>query len=574
MRKDKTQLQVMLTATAIRTTSGEIEGYLGVAMDISEQLASQAQVEAVTEQLLQAASVANLGIWNWTLADNNLQWNEQMYRLYQQDPKLNETAPLNYHHWLERVHPEDSALAENSLQAALKGEANYDLVFRLSLPDGTLRYIKAQARVSRNKSGAPVAMTGINVDITELYLHEEQLRLARDLAQQANLAKSQFLANMSHEIRTPMNAVLGMLQLLRTTKLNERQQEYSRNAIGAAQSLLGLLNDILDFSKIEAGKLQLDPHEFSVEQLLHEVAIVISSLAAAKPQVELIFDVHREIPEYLIGDKLRLQQILINLTTNALKFTEQGLVKLSMRMLAQSQNTVTLEVRVQDTGIGIALEHQQKIFDGFTQAETSTTRRFGGTGLGLVICQRLLALMYGQLTLTSAPGVGSEFCFALELPLGKSQNNFKTQHYYQHVLLIEHKARSSALIAEHLTAWSAIITKAASAEDAVCLFNAQSVNNVDLVVIDWHASAKDDQTALPALQKLFSNKLPAVVFVVTLQDKESMWKHCSEVGITPAGIIMKPIIPWHWQHLFAKLNNEPAVALPPTIEAAGLDGVH
>ncbi|HMW48908.1 MAG TPA: PAS domain S-box protein, partial [Cellvibrionaceae bacterium] len=253
VRKDKTEIPVMLTVTSIRNAEGVIEGYLGIAMDISEQLAAAAQVAAVTEQLLQAASVANLGIWTWVLSSNELHWNEQMFALYQQDPALQLSGQLNYQHWAERLVPEDLILAQNALQAAINGEAEYDLILRLNLPDGALRYIKAQGRVSRDKHGAPVSITGINIDITELYLHEEELRKARDLAQEASRAKSQFLANISHEIRTPMNAVLGMLQLLQTTVLTERQQEYSHNAIGAARSLLGLLNDVLDFSKIEAG---------------------------------------------------------------------------------------------------------------------------------------------------------------------------------------------------------------------------------------------------------------------------------------------------------------------------------
>jgi len=561
VRKDNTEIPVLLTVTTIRSADGAIEGYLGVAMDISAQLASQAQVAAVTEKLLQAAAVAHLGIWTWVFSSNELQWNEQMFELYQQDPALQLNGQLTYVHWAERLVAEDLAGAEAGLQAAIRGEAEYDLIFRLNLPSGALRYIKAQGRVSRDKHGTPVSITGINLDITDLYLHEEELRLARDSAQEANRAKSQFLANISHEIRTPMNAVLGMLQLLQTTSLSERQQEYSHNAIGAARSLLGLLNDVLDFSKIEAGKLQLDAHEFAVEQLLHDVAIVLTGIQGAKQQVELLFDIGRDVPRYLVADKLRLQQILINLTSNALKFTERGFVKLSINLLAQDTHQVSLEVRVEDTGIGIAPEHQQKIFDGFTQAEASTTRRFGGTGLGLVICQRLLALMHAELKLTSRPGHGSQFWFVMQLPVAAQPNSAATQSnsaippHYRQVLLMDDNAHARALVAEQLAAWADQVLAVDSVAAAVQLIQQQGMDLIDLVVVDWRLAPSDGLSALMALAEASQMPLPKVVFMVRADDKEALHLRCNQEHFAVAGIILKPIIAWHWPQLWADMAN-------------------
>lgn len=555
VRKDSSHVPVSLTATAIRDMNGTIEGYLGIAMDISEQLASQAQLRAITEQLLQAAAVANLGIWTWSLGDNSLHWNDQMFELYQQDPNLGVTGQLAYQHWRERVHPEDIACIERALQKAMDGEEEFNVLARLCMPDGTVRYTKAIAQVLRDASGAPFSMTGVNIDITEHFLQEETLRVARDLAQEANLAKSQFLANMSHEIRTPMNAILGMLQLLQTTGLTGRQIDYSHNAINAAQSLLGLLNDVLDFSKIEAGKLQLDVHEFSLQQLLNDVQIVLTGIQGTKRQVEILFDIGRDIPLNVVADKLRLQQILINLTSNALKFTERGFVKLSIALRARDKNAIKLEVRVEDTGIGIALEHQQKIFEGFTQAEASTTRRFGGTGLGLVICQRLLALMNSTLNLTSTPGFGSQFWFSITLPLGQAHEINQPSVQFEQVLLVEDNAQARALYALDLADWVAHINTAVSGREAVELIQKKSIEAIDLLIIDWAMSEQNGFVTALAIKQLLAEKMPPLVFMVLNEDRETLYEQCKAANIHPAGVILKPIIPWHWGNLFQTLQG-------------------
>ncbi len=255
---------------------------------------------------------------------------------------------------------------------------------------------------------------GFRIDITEL-------KQAVEAAETAARAKGQFLANMSHEIRTPLNAVIGMLQLLKGTALDVRQQDYVDKTEGAARSLLGLLNDILDYSKVEAGKMTLDPQPFQLDQLLRELAVILSANVGGRP-LEVLFDVDPNTPRAMVGDALRLKQVLINLAGNGIKFTEKGDVTLSIQVQARTSDTVRLRFAVRDSGIGIAPEHQARIFDGFPQAEASTTRRFGGTGLGLAISQRLVGLMGGRLELHSVLGQGSTFFFSLELPLAASQS--------------------------------------------------------------------------------------------------------------------------------------------------------
>ena len=251
---------------------------------------------------------------------------------------------------------------------------------------------------------------GFRVDITELVD-------ATEAAQAASTAKSQFLANMSHEIRTPMNAILGMLTLLRKTALSARQADYASKSEGAARALLRLLNDILDFSKIDAGKMTLDPLPFDLEEVFNDLSVILSSSIGNKT-IEVLFDMDGALPTPLVGDGMRLQQVLLNLSSNAVKFTEQGEVVLAVQITEQQDHAVTLRFSVRDTGIGIAPEHQARVFEGFTQAEASTTRRFGGTGLGLGISQRLVSLMGGELQMHSTPGQGSCFFFTITLPIG------------------------------------------------------------------------------------------------------------------------------------------------------------
>ena len=271
----------------------------------------------------------------------------------------------------------------------------------------------------RTPDGELFGYLGVAFDISRQKQSEAELREAMAAAERASAAMGQFLANMSHEIRTPMNAVLGMLQLLQRTPLDERQRDYVNKTERAGRSLLGLLNDILDFSKIEAGKMQVERHPFSPRTLLDDLRVILTANVRHKP-LTLHFTLDPALPPALMGDALRLQQVLINLGGNAIKFTPEGEVRVGLRREparpGDPPDSVRLEFRVSDTGIGIDPDHQQKIFDGFTQAEASTTRRFGGTGLGLSISQRLVQLMGGQLQLHSAPGRGSEFFFSLLLP--------------------------------------------------------------------------------------------------------------------------------------------------------------
>jgi PAS domain S-box-containing protein len=402
------------TVAPFLDNDGRVEKYISIRIDVTAAKEQETSLRIARDQLERAADVAEMGIWTWNPDDDSLLFDSRMRSIYEMAEAVD--GGLCYAYWRSRVHPDDIGFTEAKLQGALAGTDVYDPVFRIFSRSGKVRYIQAACTVERDGAGKALLVMGINRDITAQYETEAVLRAAKSSADAASRAKSEFLANMSHELRTPMNAILGMLTLLGKTGLSSKQADYAAKSEGAARSLLGLLNQILDFSKIEVGKMALDLQPIAIDKLLRELSIILSSNLKSK-HVELLFDIDPQLPRLLYGDGMRLQQVLVNLGGNAVKFTEHGEVRLSIKVLQQSASQVSLQFAVSDTGIGIAPENQALIFNGFSQAEASITRRFGGTGLGVSISQSLLALMGGELKIESTLGQGSRFYFELVLPV-------------------------------------------------------------------------------------------------------------------------------------------------------------
>ena len=362
------------------------------------------------------------------------------------------------------THPDDVAASNPLLWAVLRGESpGYELEKRYLRKDGSVVWVTAWVSLQRDAAGRPAYSISVVQDISERKRLETELRQAKDTAEVANQAKDEFLANVSHEIRTPMNAILGMTELALDTALTEDQRQYLKTIKSAADSLLGLLNDLLDFSKIEAGRLELDVGDFSLRAAVGDTMHTLA-VRAHRKGLELIFHVQPDVPDALVGDAVRLRQVLLNLVGNAVKFTDEGEVVVRVETQgdapppSQGTGEVGLRFTVRDTGIGIPPDQQERIFRAFEQEDASTTRKYGGTGLGLTIASQLVALMGGTITVDSALGQGSTFAFTARFgrqlhPAADARASLPFLLKGLRVLVVDDNPTNRQILQEWLTGW-------------------------------------------------------------------------------------------------------------------------
>ena len=493
---------------------GALVGYVGSVEDVTEERAVQSRIKDLSHRLEMAAAAGGFGVWERDFQTGNLVWDERMFELYWGRPGDGQDLGA---YWRSRLHPDDAASATALLAKAPLGDAQLNITFRVIGPLGEVRVIQALAMREADAQGNALKLIGLNWDITDQTRQQQALQAAKEAAEQANSSKSQFLANMSHEIRTPMNAVLGMSYLLGTTQLDADQRRYLDMVRVSGQNLLGLLNDILDFSKIEAGRLELAPIDFALDDVLSALATSMAVSAGDKP-VELAIGVAPQVPQILHGDALRLQQILVNLTSNAIKFTEQGEVTVAVSVQSQLQDTVELRVEVRDTGIGLTDAQVAQLFTPFSQADASITRRFGGTGLGLSITRQLVEMMGGTIGVESLYGGGSCFWFTVRCPLAHATTDV-THHWAARprtALVVDDNATSRQFLADTLKGWGWQCLAAESAAQAVALLQAQAAGSapVDVVLVDWDLPDRDGLAMARALRAVsVVQHLPVVVMV-------------------------------------------------------------
>ncbi len=346
---------------------------------------------------------------DWNLASGNIEsgrhWKEMLgYAQGELDNTLLQ--------WQRLVYPEDLRNLQRSISVYAQGQDRYfEAECRLKAKDGQWRWFLLRGAIAaRDGEGKPVRMLVLQRNISPMKLAEAELISAKEAAESANKARGAFLANMSHEIRTPMTGIIGMTELALDTDLDAEQRHYLKTVKSSAESLLTIVNDILDFSKIEAGKMVFEALPFSVADTVLE-AIRVLAVDAHKKGLELIADIQPEVPALVVGDPIRLRQVVINLVGNAIKFTEKGEVVVQIGVVQKSEQLIALDIVVRDSGIGVPPDKQRAIFEAFSQADVSTTRCFGGTGLGLAITARLVELMGGRIHLESQPNIGSTFAF-------------------------------------------------------------------------------------------------------------------------------------------------------------------
>jgi len=485
LRWDGSRVPILKTVKRVRL--GGQEKLLECFLDISERKRAEQAMASATERLSLATRVSGVGVWDLDLVRKRAVVDEQMNRLYGIAPGAEVDS---FADWQSSVHPEDAPRMEEAHRLALAGERELDTEFRILWPDGSVHNIRAIASVRRDASGCPVRMIGTNWDITGQKQLEDQLRASRDEAFAAVRARSQFLANMSHEIRTPMNGLLGMAELLAATELTPEQRDYVETINRSGDGLLSLLNDILDFSKMEAGQLVLERVSFSLEHLVYDIAELFRARVEGKP-IELLVDFDPANPRQVVGDPGRLRQILCNLVSNAVKFTQQGYVLLGVRSAVIEGERVQLAVSVQDTGIGIPADKQGLLFQPFTQADATTARRFGGTGLGLTIVKRLAEAMGGRVWLQSAEGSGTTFTVELELGLEREAAPAVQDRVAlagARILLVDDLPINLRLLSRQLRPQGAVLREAATGAEALALIRdaLDRGEPFDAAVVDLH----------------------------------------------------------------------------------------
>ncbi len=547
---------------------GELHQLAESIREMTAMLDSRYRALQDSEERLQLATrAANIGIWDWDVLRDELVWDEQMYQIY---GVARQDFSGAYEAWASALTPEDMRQAQDDVKAALRGERPFATEFTVRRPDGAVRVIKGEAATLRDPQGKAFRMVGVNIDITERKRTEQELERmnaeleqrvhertsqleaaiaelarARDQAESATRAKSEFLANMSHEIRTPMNAILGMTDLALRTDLSVKQRGYLAKAKIAANSLLAIINDILDFSKIEAGKLEMENREFLLQEVLDKVTAVVG-LKAQEKGLDLLLNTGHDVPPALVGDALRLEQVLINLCTNAVKFTADGeIVVVTVRSVLTDDQRVTLRFSVRDTGVGMTEAQVAGLFQPFNQLDASTTRKYGGTGLGLAICKQLVTLMGGEIDVKSQPGKGSDFFFTASFGIGAAQVPATLEPMpglrNLRILVVDDSANSREIFQDLLRGMGYLPACASSGPDGLAELEraAGAGRPYDLVLLDWKMPGCDGFELAERIRRSRALARPPRMVMITAYGDEELMRRAVDEHLD--GCLAKPV---------------------------------
>ncbi|MFH1983079.1 MAG: response regulator [Pseudomonadota bacterium] len=406
----------------------------------------------------------------------------------------------------------------------------------VTLENGEEKWISISARLDDPQD----YIEGVVLDVTQQKQTEAALKLSMQAAEAANIAKSEFLANMSHEIRTPLNGIIGMCDIMLGTDLSAKHREHLGIIRTSGIALLELINDILDLSKIESGKLELEQIPFSLHRLIEEVVDLFFDKISAKT-IELIVDIAPDVPDHINADPLRFRQVLINLLSNAVKFTETGEICIQVRQTSLAETQTTLLFCVKDTGIGIPEEAQQHLFDAFTQADGSITRKYGGTGLGLAICKRIVDMMAGRLWVESTIGRGSRFYFTADFQVAHAPNTAQPDIAgllgTRHVLLIDDHPVALTVMSNIMDGLGFRVTAATALEEIPALID-PAIDPVDVIFLDSSLPGTGGLMAMRQLQSYFQGALPPVVLLV-VSEQSTPAKRAKEAGYSH--VLTKPV---------------------------------
>ena len=548
LRRDGSIVVTSGRFTLIRDAAGKPQYVAALAEDITERKQAEEELRRANFLAETALELTKAGYWHVPL-DGSGWYNSSPRRVTLFGDIPNPECRYRIEDVFARAAEGDEVAAQKAEEAfkdAVEGKTDiYDSVYAYKRPiDGQIAWVHALGHILRDADGKPKDMYGVSQDISEFKSLEAELVTAKEVAVAATKAKSDFLANMSHEIRTPMNAIIGMTRLALKTKLAPRQEDYLSKIKAAADTLLGIINDILDFSKVEAGKLEMEKTDFRLEDVLENLSTVVSQKAHDK-NLEFLIAARHAVPPKLVGDPLRLGQILINLVNNAVKFTEQGEVVVSVTMEERVLDRVKLKFSVRDTGIGMTREQAARLFQAFSQADTSTTRRYGGTGLGLSISKKLVELMGGNIWAESELGRGSTFSFNAWFGVRSAeigQKRLIPDLAGLRALVVDDNVQAGEILTELLKQFAFRVACVSSGEDALReLAGADSHDPYQLVLMDWHMPGLNGlETSRIIKRGARLRNVPKIV-MVTAFGQEDVRAGAEQIGIE--GYLQKPVSP-------------------------------
>jgi PAS domain S-box-containing protein len=512
--------QVM--AIALREQFHEIEQTnQNLEIRIQERTAELIKSEERWQLAIQAAGD---GIWDWNIETGVIFRSIRWRTMLGMNPEVDNEQPLD---WLDLIHPEDrDRILQLQEDYFTKKTTQYIAEYRMRCQDGSYKWILTQAMAIWNDEGKAIRLVGANNDITDRELAKMEILQAMEAAQSANRAKSEFLATMSHEIRTPMNAVIGFTSLLLDTNIDAEQREFMEIIRLSGDNLLTIINDILDFSKIESGQFRLDAHPFNLRHCIEESLDLLASVAATK-RIELAYCIDPEVPEWIVSDITRLRQILVNLFSNAVKFTSQGAVtvRVSVQQFDDRNQNYQLLFSVKDTGIGIPVDRYDRLFKPFSQVDSSTTRQYGGTGLGLAIANHLTLLMGGNMSVESVVGVGSTFSFTISTIAEIANQTYLVREEWnqsligKRILILEDNDVSQESITTFAQILKMEVMATSSSEQAIAWL--ESEKKFDLAIVDASipitmlegnaSSDKPDNYDIRHLIRIQSSLLPMIL---------------------------------------------------------------
>jgi PAS domain S-box-containing protein len=532
--------------------------------ELESEIVRRKEVEIILrdreERYELAISGTNDGIWDWNIITNQIYYSPTWMRIigYEHNP-----LPHLFSTWADNVHPDELEMALSDINNHLEGETDvYQNNHRIKHSNGNYIWIAAKGKCIRDQEGKAYRLVGIITDIIDKKIAEEQLKSAKEEAEIANQTKSQFLATMSHEIRTPMNAVIGMTGLLLDTSLTSQQQEFVEIIRNSGDAMLTLINDILDFSKIESGKLEIEEQTFNLRSCIEESLDLVAPKASEK-NLELAYIMDAESYELISGDLARLRQILVNLLSNAIKFTKSGEVILSLSSKLQDQSSSELHeiiFTVKDTGIGIPEDRMSRLFKPFSQVDASTTRQYGGTGLGLVISQRLVEMMGGQITVKSKIGQGSSFSFNIFTSyVSKSElihdENQRQLLANKRLLIVDDNVTNRQSLMLQIQSFGMIPTVAPSGREALAYLQHQKF---DIAILDMEMPEMDGLTLAQEIRKLPHCHLLSLIMLTSIGTAQ-IDEQSKNGNINFAAYLNKPIKKSYLANILIKIFNNDVI---------------